>query len=71
MALGGSKKGSAGYKASSTIKRLEGLRKDATRTVSFRVDPHTYEQLEIEAKRQGLRISQLVKSYVTQGLHNQ
>jgi len=67
MALGKNKT-QASIKATDTIKRLEGLRKDATVVLSFRADPLLADRLEREAERQGLRTSQLIKSYVVQKL---
>lgn len=49
-----------------TIRRLEGLRKDVTKTVAFRLDPRDADRLEAETERQGLRTAQLVKTWVIQ-----
>jgi predicted DNA binding CopG/RHH family protein len=71
MSLGGGKKterkeSRAAQKTTDTIKRLESLRKDATRTIGFRVDPHTFEQIKKYAEQQGLRYTHLVRSWVLQ-----
>ena len=65
MALG-SKKSGAANKAADTIRRLDGLRKDATKPVAFRMDPRDIEKLEIHARENGLKLAQLVKSWVLQ-----
>ena len=67
MALG-DKKTPAGKRAAETFSRLEGLRKDATRPVSFRLKPQEYNRLVKMAETQGLKVSQLVKSWVIQQL---
>ena len=65
MALGSKKNQSAASKKTvETIRRLEGLRKDATKPVSFRLEPRELDRLTQYAKKQGIKISQLLKSWV-------
>ena len=67
MALGSKKKQSpASRRTAETIRRLEGLRKNATKPVSFRLEPRKLELLTKYAKEQGLKTSQLVKAWVLQ-----
>lgn len=69
MALG---KGSqAGRKMSDTIKRLDGLRKDVTKPVTFRLDHHIAEQLEAYAEQQGMRTGTLIKSWIIQKMRSE
>lgn len=64
MALG---KGTpAGKRTSETIRRLEGLRKDTTRVMSFRVTPREAELIEREAEQRGLKTAQFIKSIIIQ-----
>lgn len=71
MALGGNKRSEAGKKASGTFRRLENLRKDATKTVSFRLDPRDVEKLERIAVDRGLKLGQLVKSWVVEKMREE
>lgn len=67
MALGSKKKQSAvSKKTVETIRRLEGLRKDATKPVSFRLESRELDRLTQYAKKQGIKTSQLLKSWVLQ-----
>jgi len=70
MALGGSKS-DATKKTTATIRRLEGLRKDATRPVTFRMDPRDVEKLERIAAANGLKLSQLIKSWILQRMREE
>jgi predicted HicB family RNase H-like nuclease len=65
MALGKSTS-PARSKAAESIRRLEGLRKDATRPLAFRLSPEDYEALRDHAEAQGMKLSQLVKAWVLQ-----
>jgi hypothetical protein len=71
MALRGDKRDAAGRRASEVIRRLEGLRKDATRPVTFRMDPRDISRLQAEAERRGLRLAQLVKSWVVERMDSE
>ncbi len=64
MALGGSKSHAAG-KTAEVIRRLEGLRKDATLVVSFRLEPRIKNRLEaiVEQEHMG-SMAALVKKWV-------
>ena len=67
MALG--PKSGAGARTSEVIRRLEGLRKDKTVTLSFRMDPHDKERLTAIAAREHLgSAAALVKKLVLDGL---
>lgn len=70
MALG-SRKTAAGSKTTETIRRLEGLRKDATRPVAFRLDPRLYDRIVAVADERGLKPAQLVKSWVLERMRNE
>lgn len=65
MALKG-KSGPAGKKVSAAFQRLDGLRKDTTRPVSFRMDPRLYDRLREYAEMKGLKLSQVVKMWITE-----
>ena len=70
MALGGRKSVAAG-KTADVIRRLEGLRKDATLVVSFRLDPRTKSQLETIVTREHMgSIAALVKKWVLDRLES-
>ena len=64
MALGSRKSAAAG-KTADVIRRLEGLRKDATLVISFRLDPRTKMQLEAIAESEHIgSTAALVKKWV-------
>ena len=69
MALG--KSSQAGKKMSDTIKRLEGLRKDVTKPVTFRLDYRTAQLLEAYADDQGMRTGTLIKSWIIQRMKSE
>ena len=63
--------GDASNRMDDIISKLDSLRKDATKVVTFRLEHQVYQELKNEADRKGLRVAQLVKSYVVQGLRNE
>jgi hypothetical protein len=71
MALGGSKSHAAG-KTADVIKRLEGLRKDATSVVSFRLEPRIKNRLEAMADQEHMgSVAALVKKWVLDRLDSE
>lgn len=69
MSLDRDKKG-AGKRTSDIIKRLDSLRKDATTTVCFRMDPRDADRLQAIADQKGLKRSQLIKSWVIEKMNS-
>lgn len=63
-------KSGAGKMTYETIKRLEGLRKGVTQTVSFRLDPRDVDRLRAIAKKRKVKVSQLVKEWVLERLNS-
>jgi hypothetical protein len=71
MALGGSKSHAAG-KTAEVIRRLEGLRKDATLVVSFRLEPRIKNQLETIAEQEHMgSVAALVKKWILDRMDNE
>ena len=71
MALGGRKSHAAG-KTAEVIRRLEGLRKDATLVVSFRLEPRIKNQLETMAEQEHMgSVAALVKKWILDRLDNE
>ena len=66
MALG---KSEAERRAAEVI-RLTGLRKDASKVVSFRLSVHDYERLSDLAPREGFAIATLVKAWTIQRINS-
>lgn len=65
MALGeNKKKGPAGRKTADTIRRLESLRKDATRPVSVRLTPEEADAISSYATDHSLRTGQLLRQWI-------
>ena len=63
--------GKAGAKTAETIRRLEGLRKDVTRPVAFRLEPGLYDRIVTAAEARGLKAAQLVKSWVVERMEEE
>jgi len=73
MALGskpGSKPSTAAKRARQTFKHLYDL-EDRTEIVSFRLDPEDKARLQEIADREGLKLSQLVKSWIRKRLREE
>ena len=70
MALGG--KSHAAGRTAEVIRRLEGLRKDATLVVSFRLEPRIKNQLETIAEQEHMgSVAALVKKWILDRLDNE
>jgi len=54
-----------------TIKRLDGLRKDVTKPVTFRMEYRAAQLLEEYAHQQGMRPATLMKSWIIQRMREE